>query len=293
MEVLQPGPLTTVQDLGRAGLAHLGVPGSGAADVASFRQANRLAGNPAEAAGLEVTLGRLAVRFGTDTVVAVTGAPVALTLSAGAPEPVHGTAFEVPAGAVLRLAFPAAGLRSYLAVNGGIDLPPVLGSRSADRRSGLGPEPLRTGDRLPVGRPRSLQKKLPAERPRTLMSGPADLRAIAGPRDDWFSAAALTTLGTASYQVSPASDRTGLRLAGPALPRAPGRAGELRSEGMAAGSLQVTHDGQPILLLADHPTTGGYPVIAVVISADLGLAAQLRPGQQVRFAVSPPAPGRR
>jgi allophanate hydrolase subunit 2 len=123
--------------------------------------------------------------------------------------------------------------------------------------------------------------------------GPAKLRAIAGPRDDWFSAAALATLGSASYQVSPTSDRTGLRLSGPALGRAPGRAGELPSEGMAAGSLQVTHDGQPILLLADHPTTGGYPVIAVVVSADLGLAGQLRPGQQVRIAVSRPARGKR
>ena len=124
------------------------------------------------------------------------------------------------------------------------------------------------------------------------MPGVAELRAIAGPRDDWFSAAALATLGTTSYQVSPASDRTGLRLSGPSLGRAPGRTGELPSEGVAAGSLQVTHDGQPILLLADHPTTGGYPVIAVVVSADLGLAAQLRPGQQVRFSVSsgPPDP---
>ena len=171
--------------------------------------------------------------------------------------------------------------------------PPVLGSRSADPRSGLGPEPLRPGMRLPLGRPRSLQEKLSAEQQRTLTSDPAELRAIAGPRDDWFTAAALATLGTASYQVSPRSDRTGLRLDGPPVQRAPGRDRELPSEGMAAGSLQVTHDGQPILLLADHPTTGGYPVIAVVVSADLGLAAQLRPGQQVRFALSPPARGRR
>lgn len=286
IEVLEPGPLTTVQDLGRPGVAHLGVPRSGAADAASLRQANRLAGNPDDAAGLEVTFGRLAIRFESDAVAAVTGAPLALTLAA-APEPVHGIAFAVRAGAVLRLGAPAIGLRSYLAVGGGIDVPPVLGSRSADRRSGLGPLPLRPGDRLPVGRPRSLQEKPRAGRPRTLVPGPAELRAIAGPRDDWFSAAALATLASASYQVSPTSDRTGLRLDGPPLQRAPGRAGELPSEGMATGSLQVTHDGQPILLLADHPTTGGYPVIAVVVSADLGLAGQLRPGQRVRFAVQP------
>jgi allophanate hydrolase subunit 2 len=111
-----------------------------------------------------------------------------------------------------------------------------------------------------------------------------ELRVIAGPRDDWFTAGALTALGTGSYTVRPASNRTGLRLSGPALDRS--RPGELLSEGMAAGSLQVTHDGQPILLLADHPTTGGYPVIGVVASADLGLAAQLRPGQQVRFQIA-------
>ena len=287
IEVLQPGPMTTVQDLGRTGFAHLGVPASGAADAASLRRANQLAGNPDDAACLEVTLGRLAVRFETDAVVAVTGAPVPLTLSAeGYPEPVFGSAFAVPAGAVLRLGTPAAGLRSYLAVDGGIAGPAVLGSRSADRRSGLGPPALRAGERLPVGRPRSPDKNRAAERPRIPVSDPAELRVIAGPRDDWFAAAAFATLGTASFQVSPASDRTGLRLHGPPLPRAPGRTGELPSEGVAAGSLQVTHDGQPILLLADHPTTGGYPVIAVVVSADLGLAAQLRPGQHVRFAVS-------
>jgi allophanate hydrolase subunit 2 len=304
-----------VQDLGRPGLAHLGVPRSGSADAASLRQGNRLTGNPDDAAGLEVTLGRLEVRFETDAVAAVTGAPVPLTLTAGriggsgpsghevsqrevaspqraagGPEPVHGAVFAVQAGSVLRFGTPAAGLRSYLAVGGGIDVPPVLGSRSSDRRSGLGPLPLRPGERLPVGRPRSALKDLRVERPRALMPDSAELRAIAGPRDDWFSAAALGTLGSVSYQVSPRSDRTGLRLDGSRLERAPGRDGELPSEGVVAGSLQVTHDGQLILLLADHPTTGGYPVIAVVASADLGLAAQLRPGQQVRFAVSRPAP---
>jgi KipI family sensor histidine kinase inhibitor len=287
IEVLQPGPLTTVQDLGRPGVAHLGVPRSGAADAAGLRRANRLAGNPDGAAGLEVTLGRLRLRFEADAVVAVTGAPVPLTLPAGVPDPAHGTVFAVAAGSVLRLGAPATGLRSYVSINGGIDVPPVLGSRSADLRSGLGHARLRPGERLPVGRPRSLVENPIPERPRPLVSGAVVLRAIAGPRDDWFSAAALAALGTASYQVSPSSDRTGLRLDGPPLQRAPGRTSELPSEGVAAGSLQVTHDGQPILLLADHPTTGGYPVIAVVVSADLGLAAQLRPGQQVRFSISP------
>ena len=161
--------------------------------------------------------------------------------------------------------------------------------------SGLGPPPLRPGERLPVGRPRSRPKHQPGRPPRkarlTVVKGyppatsftenVAELRVIAGPRDDWFTEAAMTALASGSYEVTIASNRSGLRLAGPPLRRA--REGELPSEGMAAGSLQVSHDGQPILLLADHPTTGGYPVIGVVVSADLGVAAQLRPGQRVRF----------
>lgn len=283
IEVLQPGPLTTVQDLGRAGLAHLGVPRSGAADAGSLRRANQLAGNPDDAAALEVTLGRLALRFETEAVVAVTGAPAPLTLS-GAAVPLE-TSLRVRAGSVLRLGSPSAGLRSYLAIDGGIDVPPVLGSRAADPRSGLGPPRLRAGQRLPVSQARYLSSRALAEQPLAIEANPVVLRVVAGPRDDWFSPSAMAALGSGSYQVTPASDRTGLRLAGPPLRRSAGRPGELPSEGMATGSLQVTHDGQPILLLADHPTTGGYPVIAVVVSADLGLAAQLRPGQQLRFAV--------
>jgi biotin-dependent carboxylase-like uncharacterized protein len=197
----------------------------------------------------------------------------------------------VPAGAVLRLGAPPAGLRTYLAISGGIEVTPVLGSRSADVLSGLGPQPLRPGGRLRVGRPRSRPGNPSGELPRTACPGPrevARLRVIAGPRDDWFAPAALTALGTGTFQVTPASNRTGLRLAGPALDRS--REAELPSEGVAAGSLQVTHDGQPILLLADRPVTGGYPVIGVVAADDLGLAAQLRPGQRIRFAVSPGYP---
>jgi KipI family sensor histidine kinase inhibitor len=302
--VVQPGPLTTVQDLGRGGLGHLGVPASGAADSASLRAANALVGNEPGAACLEVTLGRLALRFEADAVAAVTGAPVPVRLAgadgavlAGAvPEPPPGSAFSVPAGTVLRLGGPATGLRSYLAVAGGFDIPPVLGSRSADLLSGLGPAPLRPGDWLPLGsaRPpasglwhggggpapgRSEEKPAPDEE--------VELRAIAGPRADWFGAAGLAALTAASYQVTAASNRTGLRLAGP--PTARTRHGELPSEGVTVGSLQVTHDGQPIMLLADHPTTGGYPVIAVVCTADIGRAAQLRPGQQIRFSLIPPS----
>jgi KipI family sensor histidine kinase inhibitor len=313
VEVLRTGPLATIQDLGRPGYAHLGVPHAGAADPDSLRQANRLVGNADGAAALEVTLGRLQLRFHAAAVVAVTGAPAPVSVTSGtggaAPAP-GGSAINVPAGAVLALAAPADGLRSYLAVRGGIDVPPELGSRSADRLSGLGPRPLRPGDRLPVGvsgiaGPRPAP---PAARAAPAAAGWAaadhgargdhyddaavPLRILAGPRDDWFDPAALRALTGAAYLVTPASNRTGLRLSGPELARA--RAGELPSEGMVAGALQVPPDGQPILLLADHQTTGGYPVIAVVHSADIGRAAQLRPGRGVRFrlaaAAAPGAP---
>jgi KipI family sensor histidine kinase inhibitor len=326
IEIIQPGPLTTVQDLGRHGWAHLGVPGSGAADPASLRLANRLIGNPEGAACLELTLGRATVRFDSAATAALAGAAAPMRLvvpddvagagtgrgdaagagaagagaaGAGAAEgtvwePAPGTAFSVPAGAILRVGPPASGLRSYLAIGGGVDVPAVLGSRSSDSLSGLGPAPLQPGDWLPLEGPRSLperglrQQLRAAEPPLmpAMNAAAVELRAIAGPRDDWFAAAALETLAGCEYLVSAASNRSGLRLTGPPLHRA--RADELPSEGVAAGSLQVTHEGQPILLLADHPTTGGYPVIAVVRSTDLGLAAQLRPGQRVRFSFARP-----
>ena len=292
IEVIRPGPLATVQDLGRPGLGHLGVPRSGAADAASLLWANQLTGNPPDAAGLELTLGKAMLRFSGEAVVAVTGAAAPVTLTTGADQAAMemelGAAFGVPAGGLLRIGTPAAGLRTYLAVRGGIEVPAVLGSRSADLLSGLGPAPLQTGDLLPVGaamRPAGdTGVELTSGQRARAASGPAELRVLPGPRDDWFTAGAIGLLCGADYVVTPASDRTGLRLGGPALPR--GREGELASEGMVTGALQVPPDGRPILLLADHPVTGGYPVIAVVVSADIGLAAQLRPGQPVRFRLS-------
>jgi KipI family sensor histidine kinase inhibitor len=294
IEVIRPGPLATVQDLGRPALGHLGVPRSGAADAASLRRANQLAGNPPDAAGLEVTLGRAVLRFRWAAVAAVTGAAAPVTLATEpdqAAAPVEfGAPFRVPAGALLRIGTPAAGLRTYLAVRGGIDVPAVLGSRSADLLSRLGPAPLRAGDLLPVGAAPAgtagrevggVSRGGPRRGPG--MTAPVQLRVLPGPRDDWFAADAIGILCGAGYVVTPASDRVGLRLDGPALPRASDGAGELASEGMVTGALQVPPDGKPILLLADHPVTGGYPVIAVVRSADIGLAAQLRPGQPVSF----------
>ncbi|HEY2549617.1 MAG TPA: 5-oxoprolinase/urea amidolyase family protein [Streptosporangiaceae bacterium] len=303
IEVLRPGPLATIQDLGRPGLGHLGVPASGAADAASLRLANLLAGNPAGAAGIEFTLGHAELLFHVSAVVAVTGAPVRVAVRAGPAgrdaEMPFATSFIIQEGSVLSLGSPPAGLRSYLAVHGGIDCPAVLGSRSADLLSALGPGPLRAGDLLPAGLPGPAGPAGPAGAAEADL-GPelagvtaqrlpgrgevAVLRALPGPRDDWFSAAAMAALTAGTYSVTPASNRTGLRLAGQPLARQ--RGGELPSEGVVTGSLQVPPDGQPILLLADHQVTGGYPVIAVVRSADVGRAAQLRPGQAVRFELS-------
>jgi KipI family sensor histidine kinase inhibitor len=285
--VLQPGPLATVQDEGRPGLGHLGVPRSGAADGASFRRASVLAGNPPGLAGLEVTLGRLAVRFNCDAVVAVTGAPAPLRLDTadgvGLAPPAE-EAFAVTSGSVLRLGAPPAGLRSYLAADGGFDVPEVLGSRSSDLLSGLGPAPLRPGRTVALGPRRPFPRSSPRQQQAPLICGPdeaTEVRVIPGPRQDWFEPAVLQTLAESAYIVTAASNRAGLRLAGPPLNRV--RADELPSEGVATGSLQISHDGQPILLLADHPVTGGYPVIAVVAAADVDRAAQLRPGQRISF----------
>jgi biotin-dependent carboxylase-like uncharacterized protein len=200
-------------------------------------------------------------------------------------QPRFGTAFEVPAGGQVSVGAPQAGLRTYLAVAGGIHAPAVLGSRSADLLSGLGGGPLRAGDRLaigaaPTGEVRAGQVLPSAHVP--ARGSVARLRVIGGPRLDWFAADALDELCASVYTVSPASNRTGLRLDG--SPPRPASDADLPSEGLVTGALQVPPDGRPILLLADRPTTGGYPVIAVVISADVRIAAQLRPGDQLNFA---------
>ncbi|WP_309229482.1 MULTISPECIES: biotin-dependent carboxyltransferase family protein [unclassified Blastococcus] len=276
--MLAPGPLATVQDLGRPGRAAIGVTRSGAADAASAALANRLVGNRPEAALLEVTAGGLRLRAGRTVLVAVTGAPLPVAVD-GRPAP-FAAPMTLPPGAVLSLGTPWAGLRSYLAVRGGIDVPPVLGSRSTDTLSGLGPPPLTAGTLLPVG-------DLAADEPVVDVApvGPPPdrpvLRVLPGPRRDWLDDAAWAALTTQEWAVAADSDRVGLRLTGPRLARA--REGELPSEGLVAGAVQVPPDGAPVLFLADHPVTGGYPVLAVVVTADLPLAAQLRPGDGVRF----------
>jgi biotin-dependent carboxylase-like uncharacterized protein len=281
IEVLRPGPLTTVQDLGRPGYAHLGVGRSGAADRASLRLANRLVGNPEDAAGLEITLGGFAARLGRRAVVAVTGAPAPVTL-AGRGVAGYGPVAVEP-GDELELGLPDRGVRTYLAVRGGLDLPAVFGSRSTDLLGGLGPPAVAAGTRLPVG---TRTAGFPTVDLAPVPDLPAELvlPARAGPRADWFVPAALDLLGSRPYQVTAASNRVGLRLSGPSL--RPAGARELPTEGLVEGAVQVPPNGQPIVMLADHPVTGGYPVIAVVDEAAIAVAAQARPGDPIRFRLT-------
>jgi biotin-dependent carboxylase-like uncharacterized protein len=278
LTVLASGPLTTVQDRGRPGWASIGVTRSGAADRQAAALANRLVGNDAAAAVLEVTVGGLQVRAGRTLLVAVSGAPAPVTVDGRA------APFDAPLtlrpGQVLGLGNPAVGLRSYLAVRGGIGVPPVLGSRSTDTLSGLGPAPLRPGDVLPVGALAAAEPVVDVAPVGAPSSRPV-LRVLPGPRRDWLAPAAWTALTAADWTVSPDSDRVGLRLAGPRLDQA--RTDELPSEGLVPGAVQVPPDGAPVLFLVDHPVTGGYPVLAVVTTDDLPAAAQLRPGDRVRF----------
>ncbi|WP_207631356.1 MULTISPECIES: biotin-dependent carboxyltransferase family protein [unclassified Actinopolyspora] len=279
LRVLSTGPLATVQDLGRAGAGDIGVGVSGAADRGSLRLANRLVGNREEAAAIEITLGGLALCARRALTVAVTGAdcPIAVDGRGGAVN----TVLRVPAGAELTTGAPERGSRAYLAVRGGVDVEPVLGSRSTDTLSGLGPDPLRAGDLLPVGSPPADFPVVDAAPVPGPPAGDLELTVVPGPRADWFTEGALSTLFSGTYRVTPRSDRVGMRLDGPLLERA--GAGELPSEGMVSGALQVPPSGEPTLFLADHPVTGGYPVIAVVRSADVDRAAQARPGQRLRF----------
>jgi biotin-dependent carboxylase-like uncharacterized protein len=282
IRVRAPGPLTTVQDLGRPGLAHLGVPTAGAADRRAFGLANRLVGNRAGAAALEVTLAGPELEWEAGGWVALTGGRVDASLD-GRPVPMD-VAVRVEAGQVLAVGTITGGLRAYVAVRGGIDVPAVLGSRSTDTLAGIGPPPLEEGARLPLGDLTQGDPFLQVAPTPALDPEPV-LAAVRGPRDDLFTARALRTLVGAAWTVSSDSDRTGIRLDGPALERR--RMVELASEGMVEGSLQVPPDGHPILFLANHPTTGGYPVVAVVAARDLPMAAQARPGTRLRFRFVP------
>ncbi|MGW6267238.1 5-oxoprolinase/urea amidolyase family protein [Cellulosimicrobium funkei] len=283
LEVLATGPLALVEDAGRPGLAAVGVGPSGAADRASHALANRLVGNPDGAAAIEVTLGGLAVRFAGGAVVALAGAAVPASVD-GSPVGMH-AALRVPDGGTLRLGLAARGLRTYLAVRGGLRPPAVLGSRARDVLARLGPEPLQPGDVVAVGAapsgrwpwPDVAPVRFPPGEPRPGERAGAVLEVLPGPRSDWFLPGAGHVL-RALRTVSPDSDRVALRLDGQAVPRRPG---ELASEGLVRGAVQVPPDGRPVVFLADRPVTGGYPVIGVLRERDVDRAAQLRPGDRV------------
>ncbi|MGV9543466.1 5-oxoprolinase subunit C family protein [Nocardia beijingensis] len=274
------GPLATIQDLGRPGWFDSGVGPAGAADRGSLRLANRLVGNPEGHAAVEVLLGGLALHAEEHVMLAVTGAPAPATVDG---RPVgHASVLELEPGQALRLGHASVGLRSYVAVRGGLDVPETLGSRSRDTMSGLGPEPLRKGDRLPIGTSPHTIPVVDFAPVAALPAGVVTVRAVLGPRDDWFADPAALFAG--EWEISTDTDRIGARLerrSGPPLTRKVTR--ELPTEGMALGSIQVPPSGQPVIFLADHPITGGYPVIAVVIDADVDAIAQTRPGQPVRF----------
>jgi biotin-dependent carboxylase-like uncharacterized protein len=286
-EVLAPGALTTIQDLGRPGWAHIGVPRSGAADRPALVRANRLVGNADGAAGLETTLAGPRLRFDGAAEIALTGAPVKARVGE---RPVEmNQAFAVEAGDELKVGNASSGLRTYVAFRGGIEAPLVLGSAATDVLTGLGPAALGHGDVLSLnmvragsGGGRTIWPPAP-EPPPQLKDIPNSvvLRYIVGPRSDWFTDESVKRLANEQFTVDQASNRIGLRLQGARLERC--RRDQLPSEGLVPGAIQVPADGQPILLLVDHPTTGGYPVVAVVHSQDLPLAAQLRPGRQLRF----------
>ena len=272
--VLAPGPLTTLQDAGRPGQAGTGVGRSGAADRSSYRLANRLLGNPAGAAVLEVTFGGLELEASADLTVVTTGARCPGSA-------VHDAPGRLRAGATLRLGVPPSGLRTYVGVRGGFVVPPVLGSRSTDVLSGLGPPVVATGDVLPVGAPELPMPGVDLAPVADPAGGEVTVGVLPGPRRDWFVDAAWATLTGTAYSVTSESNRVGLRLDGPVLDRT-GR-DELPSEGMLKGALQVPPSGLPVLFLADAPVTGGYPVIGYVVDPDLDRCAQLRPGQSLRF----------
>ena len=289
VRVIRGGMLTTIQDSGRWGYQSRGVPVAGPMDPVSHRLANALVGNDRGAATLEVTLLGPELEFEDERVVAVTGADFEITLDskpalAGAP-------FMVSAESRLRFGQRRRGARAYLAIRGGVAVPPVLGSRATHLISamgGVGGRALKAGDRLPLGVAEVMRPTAAplADRLVPLPAHPARLRVLPGPQADAFATEAFSALQSAPYTVGQQSDRMGFRLEGPPLAHA--RGADIISDATPLGVLQVPASGQPILLMADRQTTGGYPKIATVISADLAVAGQLGPGDTIVFSVCDP-----
>lgn len=280
LTVLAAGVGTSVQDLGRPGYAALGVPRSGAADRRGLSLANRLLGNPPGCAAIEAPLGGLSLRSERAVWMATAGAIAEVRVD-GRPVGTH-VAFYVRAGGTITIDRPSRGLRSYLAVRGGLAVEPLLGSASEDVLSGITPARVRPGLILPVGR--QVDDDLPGSgQAPPLWRGEAALELTPGPRADWLTREALRLLTASTWAIGADSNRIGVRLSGPRLDRA--RRGELPSEPLVPGSVQVPPSGQPVLFLADHPTTGGYPVVAVVREESLSVLGQLAPGEIVRLTM--------
>ncbi len=286
IQVLRPGLLTTVQDRGRFGYQKFGVPVSGAVDEIALRVANILVGNPQGAAALEVTALGPQLRFLVDAVVALTGAEVEVDLD-GRPVSWY-KSFRIRARQVLDIRSCTHGLRAYLAVAGGIDVPVLLGSRSTCLVANFGGfrgRALATGDVLAVGPPSAplldlVEREVPdGWRPRH--AAPVTLLVVMGPQDDAFTEEGRRTFLVSTYRVSPHADRMGYRLDGPVI--AHKGSADILSDWVPLGGVQVPGDGKPIILLADRQTTGGYPKIATVIKPDISLVAQRRPGDTLAF----------
>ena len=287
IEVLAPGLLTTVQDLGRQSFGPMGVSPSGAADSIALRLGNQLVGNADAAAGLEMTLLGGMFLFLEPRVIALTGSDFGASLNS-APLACWRSA-AVQAGQTLRVGPTQSGARCYLCVGGGIAVEPFLGSASTHLLSGLGGfhgRSLLKGDLLDCGRgadfrPRSVRPEALGAYWRAGVPAPHLLRVTAGPQSDWFTEPAQRLLYDNAYRVAEESNRMGLRLQGPAV--APRSGGEMITEGISLGAIQVPDSGQPIISFVEQQTTGGYPVIANVISADLPFVGQLRPRDEIRF----------
>ena len=282
IRVVEPGPLTTVQDLGRRGYLRQGIPESGPIDRAAFVLANRLVGNPDDAAGLECTLAGPRLEILAPGALAATGAE--MPLSVNDRQAPRWRTVAVRAGDIVSLGLAGRGIRGYLAFAGGLDLPLVLGSRATYLRGQLGGyngRALRRGDavRLGAGRPAPARVVHAGSIPR--YDGEATVRVVLGPQADRFTPAGIATFLEGAYEMLPQSDRMGARLLGPRIAHARGH--DIVSDGIPFGGVQVVGDGQPIVLLADRQSTGGYTKIATVCSVDVGRVGQLRPGARLRF----------
>jgi biotin-dependent carboxylase-like uncharacterized protein len=289
--IREPGPATTVQDLGRPGGRRLGIPISGTLVPDWLRLANALVGNRADAAGLEVRLTGPRIEVDADSAVVVLGGPAEMRVTGadGARSVPPWTAVRARRGDAIAVGRIAAGTTAVLAVAGGIATPPFLGSRSTYARArlgGLDGQALQAGDRLPIG-------ETPAAEPRVLAGPPPEaagpIRVVLGPQDDHFHMASIETFLGRTYTVTDRADRMGMRLDGPALPHRATDLAQIVSDAVVPGAIQVPGSEQPIVLLADAQTVGGYPKIATVIGADLPRLARAAPGTAIRFAAVEPA----